>query len=119
MMRILNYAAAMQNAWSINRKEEANYESITTFYQDLTIGEFFEGGLQDTFDRIRKEWIDDYKMFTEFIVCLNHKIWEHYDKGNERLARFYDTLWRNAEYDFLTKYEDNDEVMSYYCMIVD
>lgn len=119
MMRILNYAAAMQNAWSINIKEEANYDSITTFYQDFTIAEFFKGGLEDTFKRVCKEWLYDYKMFTELIIVLNHKIWEHYNKGKQELSRKYDTMWKEAQSIFFEKYEGNDKVMRYYFRIID
>lgn len=119
MNRILNYAASMQAAWSKGRMEEVNYESISTFYQDFTIAEFFKGGLEDTFKRVCKHWIDNYEMFTELIIVLNHKIWEHYNKGNDELSRKYDSMWREAMSIFFEKYEENEEVMRYYYQITD
>lgn len=28
-------------------------------------------------------------MFTEFVMCVNHKSWEHYQRGNIELSQFY------------------------------
>ena len=70
----------------------------TTFWQDFTIAEMFgEEAVQDTFDRAFAEWRDNYLYLTDLVVVLNHKIWQHYNAGRERLARLYDKLWREAD----------------------
>ena len=30
-------------------------------------------------------------------MVLNWKIWQHYESGNETLAKLYDSLWRKAD----------------------
>lgn len=73
-------------------------EFKTTFWNDFTIAEHFgEIGINDTFLRVRDEWKTNCRYWTELVIVLNHKIWEHWEKGNEKLARIYDKLWRIAE----------------------
>ena len=53
--------------------------------------------MKDTFDRAFEEWKSDYRYLTDLVIVLNHKLWEHYEKGNEPLARLYDSLWKKAD----------------------
>ena len=52
--------------------------------------------VRDTYARVCKEWQRNAAYWTEFVLVLNHKIWEHY-KSNEPLGRLYDELWREAD----------------------
>jgi hypothetical protein len=73
-------------------------EFSTTFWQDFTIADAFgEDAVKDTFDRAFEEWKSDYRYLTDLVIVLNHKLWEHYEKGNESLARLYDSLWKKAD----------------------
>lgn len=73
-------------------------EFSTTFWQDFTIADVFgEAAVKDTFDRAFEEWKSDYRYLTDLVIVLNHKLWEHYEKGNESLARLYDSLWKKAD----------------------
>lgn len=70
----------------------------TTFWQDFSIADAFgAAAVQDTFDRAFGEWKDDYLYLTDMVAVLNHKIWQHYESGNEPLAALYDKLWKQAE----------------------
>jgi hypothetical protein len=70
----------------------------TTFWMDFSIADRFGvNAVKDTFNRAFKEWKSDYRYLTDLIIVLNHKIWQHYDTGNEALATVYDTLWRKAD----------------------
>ena len=94
---LLQYAAQQQAAFSAAVRDMNGYETITTFWSDLTIAEAFGlDAVQDTFDRVKRDWGRNYQYFTEFILVLNHKIWQHYET-NEPLARLYDKLWREAD----------------------
>lgn len=96
-LNIVEYAARQQAAFSRGIADLNGYKTITTFWADLTIVEAFGlDAVQDTYNRVKKEWAHNYEYFTEFILCLNHKIWQHY-KTNEPLARLYDKLWREAD----------------------
>ena len=74
------------------------YETITTFWEDFSIADIFNiDAIRDTYKRAFREWKDDYKYLTELVMVLNWKLWQHYEKGNEQLARVYDELWRKAD----------------------
>lgn len=93
----LQKGAIMQQVFTQGVANMNGYETITTFYGDFTIADCFGlDAVQDTYDRATKEWRHNYKYFTELVLVLNHKIWEHYEH-NEPLARLYDKLWREAD----------------------
>ena len=97
--------------------EIGGYETFTTFFADLTIAESFgESAVIDTFERVLRDWGKNYKYFTEFVLCLNHKIWQHYQK-NEALGRLYDTLWRKADDYCLDTFKG--EELEYYLQVTD
>lgn len=94
---LLEIAARQQAAFSANIRDLNGYETITTFWGDLTIAEAFgPDAVQDTYNRVKTAWAENFKYWTEFVLCLNHKIWQHY-KTNEPLGRLYDKLWREAD----------------------
>lgn len=73
-------------------------EFKTTFRQDFTIADGFGvAAIKDTFKRAFAEWKSNVEYVTELCVVLNWKIWEHYDKGNEEVARVYNDLWEKVD----------------------
>lgn len=116
-MNILQYAYASQAAFSSALLENTGYRTMTTFWADLTIAEHYgAAGVRETYDRVCTEWRGNYKYFTEFVLCLNHKIWQHY-KSNKEIAAVYDELWRAADkwaYDNFT-----GEAAQYYFEVTD
>lgn len=95
---VLKYANQKLAQWRAGVENMNGYKSFTTFYADLTIADFYgPQAVRDTYKRVNESWRDNYKYYTEFVLCLNHKIWEHYDAGNEELARVYDEIWREAD----------------------
>ena len=94
---LLKYAAARQAAFSRGVEQMNGYETKTTFYADMTIAEAWGlAGVKETYDRINRDWRSNYEYYTEFVLVLNHKIWEHYE-SNEALARLYNDLWQEAD----------------------
>lgn len=70
----------------------------TTFYLDFSIADRFGmAAIEDTYKRAFKAWKNDYEYLTELVIALNHKIWEHYQKGNQSYAELYDSLWKKAD----------------------
>ena len=70
----------------------------TTFYLDFSIADRFgESAIKDTYKRAFRDWKNSYEYLTELVIALNHKIWEHYQKGNQSYAELYDELWRKAD----------------------
>ena len=75
-----------------------DYECQTTFWQDFSIAEIFGvSAIKDTYKRAFREWKGNHIYLTELVMVLNHKIWQHYENGNEEIARVYDELWREAD----------------------
>lgn len=108
------YAASQQAQFNANL---AGYGHIakTTFFGDLSIAEFYGvEGIQDTYNRVIKEWGDNVEYFAEFVVALNHKIWAWYNVNNE-IGRLYDGLWRQAE-QFAVDHFSDEELEVFYSL---
>ena len=127
-MNVLQYQAVEQASWDAF-VGDMGYERISTFYGDLSIAEFLgEDSIRDTYKRVMNEWMGNVKYITEFIMCLNHKIWELYE-GNQLLgwskgyanaiARLYNELWEDAEQKFFDRYQNDSEAMDYYYRVMD
>ena len=101
---------------------ELGYEPITTFWQDFSIADRFIGVEKDpvgaTYKRALAYAKTDYKVFTELVLVLNHKIWAWY-QVNDVLAIEYDTLWKMAENEFFKLFEDNEDACAYYYRVTD
>ena len=75
--QILQYAGVLQQMFTETLKECSGYETISTFYSDLSIADVYGiDAVKDTIKRVEDEWFNDYKMFSEFVLALNHKSWE-------------------------------------------
>ena len=73
------------------------YKPMTTFYEDFSIADAFGvSAINDTYKSAFNNWKDNYEYITEFIMVLNWKIWEHYEK-NDAYAELYNDLWRKAD----------------------
>lgn len=107
--------------WNI--EQMIGYKPITTYYTDLSIAERFGlDAIKDTYNKIIKSEIG-YKELTEFVMALNWKIWEQYDKDakedskKNKMARLYNDLWNSAA-EHAMKTLKGDE-LSYYFRTVD
>ncbi len=103
-------------AWNI--ENETGYKPISTFWQDFSIADAAPAFGCDAVDAIRATWEaavtayrDHYKMMTELVMVLNHKIWQHHNAAvraksegllnrrdfHMRLAEEYDAAWRATD----------------------
>lgn len=64
------------------------------------------------------EYKNDYRVRTELVLVLNHKIWEWHQKDN-MMGIVYDTLWKIAVDEFFKDFENNEEAISYYVRVTD
>ena len=88
-----------------------------TFWQDFTIADHFGGNaVKDTFDRAFNEWKTDYKMLTELVIVLNHKMWQYYEADND-IWKLYCDLFEKAD----TYAVDNlkDDELEYFLEVTD
>ena len=73
-------------------------EFTTTFWSDFTIADAFGiDAVKDTFKRAFKEWKDDYRYLTDLVIVLNHKCWQHYERGNQQLSELYQDYFYEAQ----------------------
>lgn len=103
--------------WREFVENELGYTPITTFWEDFSIADKFGvEAIRDTYKRAFEEWHTDYKMFTELVMVLNHKIWQHHT-SNEQVAVIYDSLYSiavNWAYENL-----KDDALSYFIKTLD
>lgn len=120
---VFNYAASEEKHFE-ELVSMAGYNRLTTFYSDLSVAEWYDKkSVKETYKNVCKNWIDDYRYFTEFVVCLNYKAWEHADRGNTELSEFYSELYYNARDLFYDYYKGDDpksvEARDYFFRITD
>ena len=109
---VFQYAAAEECCVFERQATECGYERKTTFFSDLSIAEWYgKSSILETFFNVvysPNNWVHNVVYFTEFVMCLNWKIWEWNARGNEELAKVYDELWREAEELACNTYKDED-----------
>ena len=81
--------------WNIEAM--TGYKPKTTFFEDFSIADNFGAGAVKETYRVALENAKfmGYEYLTEFVMALNWKIWQHYEK-DEALARVYNDLWMDA-----------------------
>lgn len=90
----------------------------TTFWSDFSIADMFgKAAIEDTFNRAFREWKDDYLYITDLVVVLNHKIWQHWEKGDIATSKLYNDLWLKA-HDYALDNLKGDE-LAYYARVID
>lgn len=90
----------------------------TTFWSDFSIADKFGlSAIKDTYRRAFDAWKDDYRYLTELVMVLNHKIWEHYEKGNKQKYELYNDLWIKADAYAIDNL--NDDELMYFFMVTD
>ena len=69
-----------------------------TFFTDFDIASHFNGGIEDTYKRVIKEWGNNYKAMTEVSICLNLLCWDFYEKNNSISKIFSDLYYKSRDY---------------------
>lgn len=117
--KIITFAAMKEAAWEQMEREVHGYKRKTTFYSDLTIADIFGvDAVQDTYDRVVKEWIDNIEYITEFCMCVNHKSWEHAEDDVE-LSQLYSNLYYDLRSKVYEHYEGNPKATKYFFNKID
>ena len=119
--QIQQYAGMLQQMFSETLKECSGYETISTFYADLSIADVYGiDAIKDTIKRVKDEWFNDYKMFAEFVLALNHKSWEWDARpevnGSEEIKKFYIEQYYYFDDFCLDNYKG--EALEYYLSVV-
>ena len=97
-----------------------------TFVSDFAIADWFgENEVKETYERVKNEWLSDYKAFTEVVIALNMLSWANSaltDQGYEdrlRFGKLYANLYYTAREDFYDKYDGNEEACDHFFRMTD
>ena len=120
---VFSYAAGME-AW-VNDSLPLGPLKMT-FVSDFAIADWYGATeVRDTYGRVKKEWLDDYKAFTEVVIALNMLSWAHNAlrkqgiDGRDGFIRLYSELYHAATRDFYDKYDGNREACDYFFEMTD
>ena len=123
---VFNYAYGVEE-WIKKYFKSVNYEIEYTFASDLALVDWYgkQEDVKETYQRIKNNWIDDYKAFTEAVMCINMLSWANdqlikqgFD-DREEWVEFYSELYYQARDDFYNKYENNEESCDYFFKTTD
>ena len=120
--QIHQYAGRLQQLFTDALKKSSGYETISTFYGDLSIADVYGiDAIKDTIKRVKEQWFNDYKMFTEFVLALNHKSWEwnartEVEGWSEEIEKLYIEQYYYFDDYCLDNYKD--EALDYYLSVV-
>ena len=119
-MNVFEYATACTKVFEANLGNVGNYRRRTTFYADLSIAEWYnKESVNDTYNRVMKEWLDNIEYVTEFVLCLNWKCWEHHGRSNQEMAILYHDLYYKSVDAVCEHYKNDRKAMEYYYEITD
>jgi hypothetical protein len=112
--------AERENIMYHRQAAELGYAPFTTFYLDLSIAECYGiDAIRDTFNKVKDEWLKNYKYWTEFVLCVNWKSWEWADRNNVEFGQLYADLYYGARKLFYDKYENDEEACRYFFEVTD
>ncbi len=120
---VFTYSAGMQQWVNNNLPAKPEY----TFAGDFAIADWMEGktGVLETYNRVKKEWLNNYKAFTDAAVAINMLAWAHYNlkkqgyEGRDIFIELYSNLYHQAVQDFYEQYEGDEKATSYFFQMTD
>lgn len=120
---VLSYAAGME-AW-VNDSLPLGPLKMT-FASDFAIADWYGAKeVKETYERVKAEWLSNYKAFTEVVIALNMLSWAHNTlmkqgiDGREPFINLYAELYYQSKDDFYAKYEGNEEACDYFFEMTD
>ena len=97
-----------------------------TFVNDFAIADWYgTKDVKETYDRVKKEWLSDYKAFTEVVIALNMLSWAHsaLEKqgidNRDEFVRLYADMYYKARADFYAQHEKNQNACDYFFEMTD
>ena len=75
-------------------EEKTGFKFETNVWELFTAAEQKEDvDIEELYRKLFREWRNDVKLVAELSMCMNWKLWEHHEKGDESLAELYNRLW--------------------------
>ena len=119
---VFSYAAGVED-WCRNSWD---FDLEYTFCNDFALADWVsEKAVYDTYKNVIRNWKDDYKAFTEFVVSLNLLSWANDQlvkqgfTDREKFVGIYSDLYYKATREFYDEYKDNDEACRYFFDMTD
>ncbi len=120
---VFTYSAGMQQWVNNNLPTKPEY----TFAGDFAIADWTKGksGVLETYNRVKKEWLRNYKAFTDAAVALNMLAWAHYQlkkqgySGRDPFIKLYSNLYYKAREDFYEEYRGCEKATDYFFQMTD
>ena len=120
---VFSYAAGMED-W-VNKSLPLGPLKYT-FANDFAIADWYNAdSVRETYERVKKEWLSNYKAFTEVVIALNLLSWAHNQlkkqgvDGRDEFIELYSNLYYKSVDDFYDKYRGNEEATSYFYEMTD
>lgn len=94
-----DFLFGLLSQWNV--EEETGYKPVSTFWEDFSIADLFvlNGSEPNAvLDTHKRSWPQltsgmlGVKYLTEYVMVLNHKIWQHHNKHDD-LAKIYQDLY--------------------------
>ena len=114
---IFKYAAAMEQMCQNAYPEKFEY----TFCSDFAIGDWFgTAAVIDTYNRVKANWLCNYRSWTEVVIALNLLAWtNHFLKqqgfaDRDKFIELYSNLYDKAVDEFYKTFNNNEEAKYYF-----
>ena len=92
------YSTSDKEKFECSYPEAQKNRPDATFYSDFSVADFFGvKAIKDTYISAFGGWKTNAKMFTEFVMALNHKLWFWHNCGITEYSELYDKLWKEAD----------------------
>jgi len=120
------YAAGIEEWCKRFLSSYSNTKLNYTFCADFAIADWCGSkDVKETYQRVKKQWLNDYEAFTEVAMSLNLLAWANDQlakqgfEGREEFIELYSKLYYKARDDFYDKYADNTEAKEYFFEMTD
>jgi hypothetical protein len=125
------HGACVYGMWcekNFERNLREDYKRITTYTSDFSIAEWcvpIDGmnAIADTMRNALMNWRDNVEWFTEIMLVVNMKSWEHAARHNNNYGRMYSDLYymvRDLYFDWFDEsHPKHAEAIEYYYDYVD
>lgn len=116
-----SYACGVEK-WVKDFYKEVSGRTLTyTFPMDFAIADWYDkASVIESYKRIKKAWIKDYKAFTEVVISLsylsyaNDQLRKQGFEDREKYIKLYAQLFEEARDEFYKFYEGNEKANDYF-----
>lgn len=97
-----------------------------TFVSDFAIADWLNSeAVEETYERVKESWLNDYKAFTEVVIAVNMLSWAHHAlkeqgyEGRDEFIALYSDLYYKAKDDFYARWSEDQEACDHFFEMTD